>query len=154
MIEIAFNRAMMSDFNSSMILQSMVLPPSVQERLSRTSFILEEDCYFVEYLYNKRGNATLSLFQDETGYECYVNHFHVDDYHGEDKVMACVKLCVVMSERWRTTEFGWLPLRQIVSFDGASWAYRCHVVRNGQSWHPHDLDQYEDPVMVFDMRFG
>jgi hypothetical protein len=45
-------------------------------------FVSEEGCCFLRNLYEHRGNACPSMFPDETGYECFVNHIHIEGNSG------------------------------------------------------------------------
>jgi hypothetical protein len=149
-ITFSFNKPMMSSFESMELVHSLVLPESMRHRLDILSFVRHDDCYFADYLYKKKGNATRSLYPDETGYECYVNHFHIDDCDPNSVTIVWVKFCLLMDERWRQSEYANLPLRQIVSYDGPSCVYRWHVARPAQCWLASDLDSYEEAIMVVD----
>lgn len=150
MTKITMNSVMASSCISSRLLQSVRRIHAIQERVDRVVFTSSENCYFIEYLHRQSGNATLSHFPDETGYECYVNHFHIDDCPIDEQALVALSLCVAIGERWRLGGFGALALRQIVSYDGNSCVYRCHVIREGQSWLADDLDSYQEPIFVVD----
>ena len=58
-------------------------PPSLPAALLALisdGFVTQEGCSFLRGLYMLKGNASPSMFPDETGYECFVNHVHID--HG------------------------------------------------------------------------
>jgi hypothetical protein len=56
-------------------------PPPIPARLATlisNGFAAQEGCYFLTDLYKLKGNTSRSSFADETGYEYYVNHIHID----------------------------------------------------------------------------
>jgi hypothetical protein len=43
-------------------------------------FEARDECYVLRALASKAPNATRTHFHDRTGYECFVNSLHVEDY--------------------------------------------------------------------------
>jgi hypothetical protein len=141
------NKAMVTAGASSTALRSVGLPDWIR----RIDFVSAEGCFFIAHLYRNRGNLTLAVCHDETGYECSVNHFHIDGHPCGDPFGLGLALCTAIGERWQQCAYGFMPLRQIVSCDEASCAYRCHVIRQGQAWLVPDLDTYPEAILAMEV---
>jgi hypothetical protein len=115
-------------------------------------FIAAEGCYFIDSLYENRGNATIDSLYDETGFECYVNHIHLEHYGPAERLVMALRVCAIIEEKWLRSPYASATLRQIVSYDQSSCVYRCHVVRQGQSWLSANLDGYEELIIVVDSK--
>jgi hypothetical protein len=69
----------------------LIAPESLHNQLLReAAFVTREKCVFLDSLYDQRGNATASMFPDETGYECFVNHVQLDGATGNDALLAAL----------------------------------------------------------------
>jgi len=88
-------------------------------------------------------------FQDETGYECFVNHVHLED------MLSSADTCVLLDQALAfADELGSLrsttgvsePLEYIISIDESDVNVRFHALRKGQSWLADDLETYEEAV--------
>jgi hypothetical protein len=127
--------------------------PTALLGIGKAAFISEEGCYFLDALYHGRGNATLHSFPDETGYECFVNHLHLDDYAvgSANQVGLALTLMQNIKSQWRESKYSALPLEFVVSVDDSSCVLRFHVLRQGQRYLDEDLEAYkEDAVLVSD----
>jgi hypothetical protein len=81
--------------------------------------------------------------QDETGYECFVNHLHIKNL-GEALEFA-QRLSSALAERFR------VRFVVIVSFDGRGATVRFHKLRSGQTWLNEDLEGYsEEGIAILD----
>ena len=146
MTKLTMNKSICRLFFSKNALPSVTERDSVSKQIRRAKFVEAEGCYFLDYLYNANRNVTLSNFQDETGYECFVNHFHIDR---DKSLLLALSVCSEVEDMWLRSEYRHLPLRQIVSSDSpASSVYSFHVVRPGESWLADDLSTYAETVVV------
>jgi hypothetical protein len=107
--------------------------------------IRAEGCVFLDLLYKCRGNAKLDAFPDKTGYECFVNHIHLDDY--SDDIAGQLKLALGLMQRikqnFRRSEYSQLPIEFIVSVNESSCVLRFHILREGQDYLDNDLSTYK-----------
>ena len=81
--------------------------------------------------------------QDETGYECFVNHVHVESL-GE---------ALEFARRLKKALTSLFPgdFVVIVSFDGRVATVRFHRLRAGQTWLNENLEEYrEEGIAVLD----
>jgi hypothetical protein len=126
------------------------LPKSLAE-IVHGEFIVAEGCYFVSSLYTAKGNANLSRFPDKTGYECYVNHIHLDDHDANTvkQLEMAIAAMKVLRENWRNWEYSHLPIEFVISVDESSCVFRFHVLRDNEKYLDGDLEKYEnDAVLV------
>jgi hypothetical protein len=152
MMHLLANNAMARAGRSSKLLETVELPDWIRRGVE---FAAAEDCFFLAHLYENRGNIALAACYDQTGYECCINHFHIDgDYSHADAFSIALGICMAIGQRWERSLYRLLPLRQIVSCDDTSVTYRCHVVRTGQSWLTADLDSYAELILVTDIAQG
>jgi hypothetical protein len=87
----------------------------------------------------------LSDFPDRTGYECFVNHVHIDDYVSDASPPALAALGVAFAERLcdaLTAHGGKFAV--IVSSDDTSCSVRFHRLRDGEQRVADNLESYRD----------
>jgi hypothetical protein len=81
--------------------------------------------------------------EDDTGYECFINHLHVESL--AEAVEFARRLKSALAERFSD---GFVV---IVSFDGQEATVRFHKNRVGQSWLDNNLEGYvEEGIAVLD----
>jgi hypothetical protein len=88
-------------------------------------------------------------FQDETGYECFVNHIHLED------ILASADRCILLEQALAfAEELAALrsraglsePIEYIIIGDEDEINVRFHISRPGQSWLVDDLETYAEAV--------
>jgi len=126
--------------------------PQKLARIASEKLIAQEGCYFAKSLYLRKGRANLAMFPDATGYECFVNHIHVDDYTEPHSVLGQLRMALSLIDQcrgcWLHSQSDQLPIRFIVSCDESSCTFRFHVIRAGQKWEADDLEGYAEAVLV------
>lgn len=123
------------------------LDPSLRE-IAENGFLKKDDCYILRGL-SGTTNATRANFDDCTGYECFFNSLHIEDYDAESP-FAQARLFVVQVFRTWITAYPMTPLRAIVSADEFSVVVKFHVRRLGEQWLSDNIEGYEDPVLSID----
>lgn len=124
------------------------LPPQLSDLIS-AGFHESDDGIFLAALDTGNTNVTASDFPDKTGYECFVNSIHIDDFvESEYLIHAClfVEACF---DVWRQKGHE-VNIRAIISSDESGAVVKIHVVREGESWVSQDLEKYEDAILVAD----
>ena len=124
------------------------LPAKLSDLLS-AGFVDQDGCVFFAQFAKRTSGASRSDFPDLTGYECFVNHVHIDDYveDADAQTLAAVgvafarRLCELLSAR--TGDFN-----VIVGSDDLSWSVRFHRVRAGEAWLSDDLESYQDEAIA------
>jgi hypothetical protein len=106
---------------------------------------------------NRAGEYSPALHFDKTGYECLVNHVHIDPVLGDDQLQP-LRIGLVYAQKLIEVLQG-SGYRQcfqiIVSFHLADkvCTVRFHTSRHGEHWLAADLERYrEEAIQV--MYFG
>ncbi|MET3213892.1 UNVERIFIED_ORG: hypothetical protein ABIC48_001635 [Burkholderia territorii] len=120
------------------------LNPSLKS-IADSGFDLLEGCYFLHSLLGST-NATRGSFTDCTGYECFVNSLHVEDYVSVVPLAQAVLLMKEVFMVWNAMQRT-LQLVAIISADEFSVVIKFHVQRPGEQWLSDDIEGYDDPVM-------
>ena len=108
-----------------------------------------DGCVFVKSLFEK-AHAGRDDFPDATGYECFVNHVHVDDFVDTGMIPVAISFLDELSRGLRR-DYPGRRFRGIVTEDGSSCTVRFHVVRLGEDLLSDNLDEYEEGVCVLDL---
>lgn len=124
------------------------LPPQLSNLIEQ-GFYENEGCIFIKSLFEKKTNANSANFPDKTGYECFINSIHVDDYAPSDHLaIACFFVdCIFREWRFRAQR---KSLRAIIFCDEISTSIKLHLIRDGESWISSDLEGYEDAILALD----
>ncbi|RAM62006.1 hypothetical protein RB25_23750 [Herbaspirillum rubrisubalbicans] len=124
------------------------LKPALRAIVDR-GFDVREDCYFLAALLPTATNVTKSSFQDCTGYECFVNSVHIEDYDDNNLLSQAIQFVSDIFATWRALTSD-LPLISIVSVDESSVVVKFHVKRPTEQWLSENLEGYEDPIMLME----
>ena len=83
---------------------------------------------------------------DLTGYECLVNHIHVDDYVDDNLLsygMAFYKRLIGLLKTYPEKKF-----RVILAYDDLTCSVRFHLIREGEEWLSANLDSYHEESIL------
>jgi hypothetical protein len=118
-----------------------VLSPELSRVLAE-GFVEENGCVLLA-TEARDSPAARTVAQDETGYECFINHLHVKNLAEALEFARRLNGALV-----RTFTDGFIV---IVSFDGIEATVRFHKHRKGQTWLNNNLEGYlEEGIAVFD----
>jgi hypothetical protein len=98
-------------------------------------------------------NAKLESFPDITGYECFVNHIHIEDYLDDSGVSSNEllkkghKFAQALLEKLSTT-FPNKPFKVIMAHNDSDCSVRFHMVRDGENWLSDDLEGYDQEAIL------
>src|SRR5262249_56664019 len=97
--------------------------------------------------------AAINDFPDRTGYECFVNHIHIDDYVSEDIVNQSIGYASKVLHKWNDEKFD----GELISIISVSKKNECsrrdeatvrfHYRRRNESWLASDLDGTEEAIL-------
>ena len=110
--------------------------------LLNSGFVEEEQCLFLSVL--KQGTPVKRVdFPDRTGYECFVNHIHIEDYleNGGLPPLELLGRGIALARELKaqlSQLHGGKHFRIIVAFDGSSCTVRFHAVRADERWVDKD----------------
>jgi hypothetical protein len=112
-------------------------------------FVLRSDCLILASLEKKCSSVSVSDFPDRTGYECFVNVIHVDDYVDSDYLSYSISFALALIECWRENELGG-DIRVVVSNDELGGVVRFHLIREGENWVAENIELYEEAILIVD----
>lgn len=117
-------------------------------------FVEEDQCVFLSSL-KKRTPVKRIDFPDCTGYECFVNHIHVEDYLENGGLppleMLGRGLALAQELKARLAKLhGARHFRVIVTFDGSTCTVRFHTVRLDEEWADKSLNGSREAIAVFE----
>ena len=115
-------------------------------------FIETEQCIFLALL-KKDAPVNRLDFPDRTGYECFVNHIHVEDYLENgglpplEMVGRGIALARELKERL-SRQHGSKHFRIIVAFNGSTCTVRFHTARPDEEWIDKSVDGHSDEAVA------
>jgi hypothetical protein len=124
-----------------------VLATSLND-IARDGFEVRNGCYVLRAL-SKHANTPQARFGDCTGYECFVNSLHVEDYCADSPFAHALLFVTDILRNWQRVQ----PescLVAVLTADELSGVVKFHVRRDGEQWLGDDIERYEDPVMSLD----
>ncbi|WP_245621275.1 hypothetical protein [Paraburkholderia ferrariae] len=119
-------------------------------RIASDGFAIDDGCYVFRGV-SKVTTPTMSSFPDRTGYEAFVNSFHVEDYDSVSPVAQAILFVTEVFRHWNARE-SVATLVAILSADEFSVVARFHLRRDGERWLSDNIEGYEDPVMSVDSK--
>lgn len=131
-------------------------PERVRELDPRLAALLDggfEDhggCVVLACFTDSARRTSVAAFGDETGFEAFVNHVHIEDeLRGtmesdalRQAVLYARRLCHELTVAYPDDAF------EIVVAVSDSCTVRFHKVRSPQSWLAEDIESYEEAVMT------
>ena len=126
--------------------------PRELDQIVADGFLESDGCFLLRALAKRDTNTSLQDFPDRTGYECFVNSIHLDDYVSENCLILAFAFAEALLSAWRKSGRD-EPLKLIISSDEFGALVKCHVVRPSESWLAPDLERYEEAVLVVDSTF-
>ena len=127
---------------------SGVLAGVLEEVLSE-GLSYSDGCVLLKSQLRVAGLNIRARFEDETGYECFVNHIHLEDLVlTSDRCLLFEQALLFGNEvAGLKSKIGVLePLEFIIIEDGAEVSVRFHMVRMGQSWLSDNIEGYREAV--------
>jgi len=125
-----------------------VLPPELSTLIEQ-GFCIRDGCILLAALADQGTNVTLHDFPDKTGYECFINSFHVEDYVKNDYLSYAYLFVEVLLNAWVTLNKN-DRATAIVSSDESGTVVKLHVSREGESWLADNLEGYEEAILMVD----
>jgi hypothetical protein len=98
-------------------------------------------------------SVKLDNFPDPTGYECFVNHVHIEDYLSDSELdsNALLKQGIALANKIveeLSSLFPGKPFKVIVGANESGCSVRFHLVRSGENWLSDDLDKYSQEAIL------
>ncbi|WP_431685546.1 hypothetical protein [Hahella sp. NBU794] len=125
--------------------EARINPPQTLDDIVAKRFVETNDGVLLAYFAKRRSNTSPGYFPDKTGFECFVNSFHIDDY--VDKDFLAYSLFVVSSLKADIERYN---LKTIVGIDDDGGTVRFHVDRVGEEWLSDDIEGYSEALLVLE----
>lgn len=113
-----------------------------------SGFFIKNGCVFLVSLAAKHRNVNEEDFPDKTGWECFVNSIHIDDYCSSSYILNSLIFVDDLFKKWRERNEG--VLQAIVSSDEFGANIKFHSLRDGELWADENLERYGDPILMLD----
>jgi len=99
------------------------------------------------------GSLDVKNFPDLTGFECFVNHIHVEDeldgpVDSRTRLLRQAIAFAVAVNNQLHSLFPGKAFRVIVAASGSGSGVRFHAVRPEEEWLASDLDGYEEEAVL------
>jgi hypothetical protein len=159
------NRRMLEELSTYM-LQEVVCKIRLAgklQQLLKSSLAEFESAIFLDALLNQAAKDAKLHFDDLTGWECFVNHIHVEDYLGKRKgkeipldiLLQGLKYATELTKKLQEYRAGETNFLIIVSFADQACSVRFHKFRTNEEWVSENLEQYADEaVCVFETGYA
>ncbi|MFJ3005916.1 hypothetical protein [Pseudomonas fluorescens] len=110
-------------------------------------FFQKDGCEFLSFFKESTIHVGLSHFEDRTGYECFINSIHIDDYVDNNWLVSALQFANRLLEGWSIASHS-EKLQVIVSSDEFGASVKAHVVRAGEFLLEEDLDGYDEALLL------
>jgi hypothetical protein len=123
------------------------LAPSLLEIFS-DGFLVMNDCYFLNKLFQQQAHINASDFVDKTGYECFINSLHIDDYVENDFFIQAMLLTERLISEWNKLN-NHLILEVVLSETDFGVNVKFHVLRQNENWvNENELNKFSEAIMI------
>lgn len=143
---IAMNKKMALEINGMTTVEN--LPPALNKVLHQ-GFLMLDELMLLAAFKNVKTNVSYQDFQDKTGYECFINSIHIDDYVASNFLAYACLFTEKCFSLWNYSgNHG--TLRSIISCDEYGAVIKIHFLRDSESWTSDNLSEYEDAILFAD----
>jgi hypothetical protein len=124
--------------------------------LVEPGFMMVDDIVLLKMQEKFAKSVKLDNFPDPTGYECFVNHVHIEDYLSDSELdsNALLKQGIALANKIveeLSSLFPGKPFKVIVGANESGCSVRFHLVRSGENWLSDDLDKYgQEAILVLE----
>ncbi|MGQ1947753.1 hypothetical protein ACT3CD_11710 [Geofilum sp. OHC36d9] len=111
-------------------------------------FVEKDGCYLLKHFSELQNHMELSDFEDRTGYECFINSFHVDDYVRtnvfKQAILFLNKLLIIWDKQNNN-----LSLEVILSKTNTGFHISFYVRRIDECWIPaENVDDFKEAILI------
>lgn len=117
--------------------------------LIKDGFIEIEKCYLISSQYKNNTNVSLKNFQDRTGYECFINSIHIDDFVMSNHLCNSLVFVNLLFEKWNLREEK-NKIKAIIIADEMGVLVKIHTIRDGEFWIEENIEEYEEAILTAD----
>jgi hypothetical protein len=126
------------------------LHPKLSLFLKNNPFIFNNECYVLKKVMERNKHMQETDFIDKTGYECFINSIHIDDYINSDLLIQSILFIKKILLRWNKLNNN-LTLRLILSETDFGFNIKFHVVRANEEWiNPTTIVTRKEALLIID----
>lgn len=133
------------------ILNEVSKEPEFNEEMRKLlngKIILKNGCFLLSSL-NAQSHYSISDFEDEIAYECFINSIHIDDYVKSNFLKNSINVISEITKIWLSSKFSKLnTLMFILTKNEYGINIKFHVERNKKYFLKNELNNYDQPIMV------
>lgn len=123
-------------------------PPELLVLLD-AGFVAQDGCFFIRSLKELCLSVSIDDFSDKTGFECFVNSVHIDDYVDSDYLASALLFAQACFDAWKNDNKSY-KLAGVILSDGFGVVVKFHCLRESESWLDECLEKYEEAVLFTD----
>lgn len=128
---------------------SVRLDPVLQ-RIADSGFVADGGRIFLAALLPAETNVSTDSFPDDTGYECFINSLHVEDFTCDAPLPQAIRFVSEVFLAWRRRGDRRSLSAVVSSVDEQSAVVKFHVVRAHEKWLGGDPDDYLEAILATD----
>ncbi len=127
----------------------------VFEDIVKEGIVEEGGCILLRQNLSQYKNSKIKDFPDLTGYECFINKIHVDDYlnTSDPKVLLEYTLRLAQYFVKQLAKFN-EKIQIVIGFqldDILTSSIRFHKVRNNEFWLNSNLESYKEGILAWEV---
>ncbi|WP_189438699.1 hypothetical protein [Pseudovibrio japonicus] len=122
------------------------IDPALQ-KLAFSGFKEKDGCTFLTASLTTETNASIDMFPDRTGYECFINSINIDDFVKNNFLEQGISFVQEVFSQWNKFK---PPRKRIALLIATEWGVKVkiHSHRQDEWWLADDLEGYEEPILV------
>jgi hypothetical protein len=119
------------------------------KKLASEGFTQVDNFVFLKHYYKANTNVNAESFPDATGYECFINSIHIDDYVSCDYLAQAVLFSRSLFQSFNDLELK-SSLVCVMSMDELGLNIKFYLARINESYLNNDLNGYDEAVLIVD----
>jgi len=140
------NKLMMEQYAPFLIVTDVALPNHLSTIL-KSGLIEKDGCVFIRALISKCSTINQNDFPDKTGYECFVNHIHIEEVEIEKTIKIAVKFFANLKNIIKNFGID-NSVRGIISVNETDLTVSFHLLHPNERWLAEDLDGYKEECIA------
>lgn len=122
-------------------------------KIIQEGFIEINQAVIYKIFTNTARSIPLASLPDLTGYECFVNHVHIEDFLGDGRftqkelLQKGILFALATRKALRTLKKS-REFCLIIALNKSGCSFRFHTVRENESWLANDLNSYSQEAIL------
>lgn len=113
-----------------------------------------DDCVVLRSEYERNKHLKVTDLPDRTGFECFINHFHIPFEDTRESLVHCLDYVAALECALSSTPLAG-PFRVILAISDRDCTVRFHRIRPNENWIDENLEMYKsEALLVLDVPAG